>query len=125
METSNKTSNKIKRKGKTQKKINGLSIQSLRNKRVINRYMKYTKKFRPNSLLYTISEHNSNDSNDSNDSTKTFHPKVSQINDKLSFSKKKDKDSMLTLLKKKIKNKTYKTYKNKTSDSFRINPIHH
>lgn len=122
METSNKTSNKIKRKGKTQKKINGLSIQSLRNKRVINRYMKYTKKFRPNSLLYTISEHNSNDSNDS---TKTFHPKVSQINDKLIFSKKKDKDSLLTLLKEKIKNKTYKTYKNKTSDSFRINPIHH
>ena len=121
METLNKII-KIKRKRKTQKKINGLSIQSLRNKRVINRYMKYTKKFRPNSLLYTISEHNSNDSNDS---TKTFHPKVSQINDKMSFSKKKDKDSMLTLLKKKIKNKTYKTYKNKTSDSFRINPIHH
>jgi hypothetical protein len=105
METSNETLNKkikIKRKGKTQKKINGLSIQSLRNKRVINRYMKYTKKFRPNSLLYTISEHNSNDS------TKTFHPKVSQINDKMSFSKKKEKYSMLTLLKEKIKNKTYK-----------------
>ena len=101
------TSNKIKIKRKTQKKINGLSIQSLRNKRVINRYMRYTKKFRPTSLLYTISEH---DSNESNDSTKTFHPKVSQINDKLSLlklriSKKKDKDSLLTLLKEKIKNK--------------------
>ena len=109
METSNKII-KIKRKRKTQKKINGLSIQSLRNKRVINKYMKYTKKFRPNSLLYTITE---DDSNESNDSTKKFHPKVSQISDKLGLlsllklriSKKKDKDSLLTLLKEKIKQK--------------------
>jgi hypothetical protein len=61
--------------------------------------MKYTKKFLPNSLLYTISEYDSNESNES------FHPKVSQKNDKMSLLKSRimKKNDSLKLLKEKIK----------------------
>jgi hypothetical protein len=93
METSKKASNEPSKKTKreTRKNINGLSIKSLRNKGIINRCMRYTKKFRSNSLLYTISE------DDSNESNELFHPKLSQKNDKLSLLKSKiNKKSMKT-----------------------------
>lgn len=110
METSKKASNepskKTKTKRKTRKNMNGLSIKSLRDKGLINRCMRYSKKFLPNSLLCTISEHDSNESNE------PFHPKLSQKNDKLSLLKsrineKKHENKSLKLLKEKIKqNKT-------------------